>query len=368
MTDYTPVSRRAYCMDDHWKAMIDVVDGSNHSQVEGQVDLHDPAHPRLTLPNNQTVDVTPGFVAAFRSLPDVPADLAPQREQICNGTATPAPAAPTAAASAPITWTLRGGPRATGTFGSFYTFGFQILGGPSIRVNPYFRIIFQLEWNNQFLGTDKPASSLSRDAILGSHFPGVRNSRFDGNTYTDVTGGTAVANQTYFMELIPEVHAMVRPVPDFPFEFGVRLGFGITYTNLHTRSTVNQSDPTTGHIVNGCIPGDIHCPQAPIPEASAGSPYGTFETDTGTWFTWARFGPRIAFPINDYFQTSTEFLFRSNATGGFDDFWRTNIRLAYPFLNGSLTLFLEPRYILAIPDGKPITHGFDAVGGLSGRF
>ncbi len=84
MTDYNPISRRAYCADDHWRAMIDVVDGSNHRQVEAEVDLHDAAHPRFTLAGGQPQDASPAFVTAFRALPAVPADLAPQREQICG--------------------------------------------------------------------------------------------------------------------------------------------------------------------------------------------------------------------------------------------------------------------------------------------
>jgi hypothetical protein len=219
-----------------------------------------------------------------------------------------------------------------------------------------------------FAASDRPASALTRDAVLGSNFAGVRNSRFDGSTYSDVTAGSAVANQSLLVEIIPETQLMFRPAVDFPFELGVRFGFGITYTNLHTRTTVTSSDPTGGHTdPGGCIPGDIHCGEGPIPEPTAGAGYGPFESDAGAWAWYIRFGPRIAFPVNDYFQIGTEFLFRSNATGGFDELWRTNIRLGIP-IGAHFLIFADPRFILSMPQDKPVAPGFDMVAGAAGRW
>jgi hypothetical protein len=252
--------------------------------------------------------------------------------------------------------------------GSVTAHGIQLVGGPAFRINPYFRIILQLENNFMFAASDRPASELTRDAVLGSNFAGVRNSSVDGTTVSDVTGGSAVANQSFLFEMIPETQLMVRPAPDFPFEFGARLGFGITYTSLHTTTTVNRSDPTTGHMdPGGCIPGDIHCGDAPIPEPSAGAGYGPFETDAGTWAWYIRFGPRISFPVNDYFQIGTEYLFRSNATGGFDGLWRSDIRLGIP-IGEHFLLYANPRFILSAPQDKPVAPGFDMVAGGMARF
>jgi hypothetical protein len=287
------------------------------------------------------------------------------------GGQTPAPDSPTPPATPPpahhpLPWSLRAGYRDT-YGGGIYTNGFQILGTRAFQPDPHFRIVLQIEWNNQFTG-DGTLSSLTRDGVLGQHFAGVRSSSFDGTTYTDVTGGSATAAKAYFMEVIPETHLMFRPVPGFPFEIGARLGFGITYTQLHTHTTITTSDPTAGHMgTGGCIPGDIHCGQGPIPEPTAGAGYGPFDADTGAMGVYARFGLRVAFPVNDYFQTGTEFLFRTNTTGGFDELWRTNIRLGIP-LGAHFLLFAEPRYILSIPQGKPIAHGFDGVVGVLARW
>ncbi|HEX5036886.1 MAG TPA: hypothetical protein VFX30_06980 [bacterium] len=251
--------------------------------------------------------------------------------------------------------------------GSVTAHGIQLIGNTVFRISPYFRLTLQLENNFMFAASDRPPSDLTRDAVLGSNFEGVRNSRYGGSVFTDVTGGTAVANQTFGFEMIPETQAMFRPAPDFPFELGARFGFGITYTSLHTTTRVTTEPPGSHSGPGGCIPGDIHCDEAPIPEPSAGAGYGPFEADAGTWAWYVRFGPRIAFPVNDYFQAGTECLFRSNATGGFDGLWRTNIRLAVP-IGDHFLLFADPRFILSVPQDKPVAPGFDVVAGGIARF
>lgn len=106
MTDYRPISRRAYCADDRWRAIVEVVDGENRRQLEATVDLHDAAHPTIALP--ATADGTApapiaadaSFVAAFRLLPAVPATVSrDQQQQICGQppsleTTRPRPPAP----------------------------------------------------------------------------------------------------------------------------------------------------------------------------------------------------------------------------------------------------------------------------------
>lgn len=276
----------------------------------------------------------------------------------------PVPASPPPAT--PTQFNIRAGYRMT-YGGSVTAHGIQLLGGPTFRLSPNFRLTLQIENNWLFIASDKPASSLSRDAVLGGGFAGIRHSSFDGTTYTDVTGGTAVANQALFMELIPELQFAMRPVADFPFDITLRFGGGLVYAQTHTRTTVATTPPGSHSGPGGCIPGDIHCGDAPIPEPTAGSGYGPFETDAGAWTYWVRFGPRLSFPINDYFQAGTEVLFRTNSTsGGIDEFWRTDIRLGLP-IGDHFMLVASPRYIMSNTD-KGLAHGFDLFAGAQGRW
>lgn len=279
---------------------------------------------------------------------------------IGSTTAAPPPPPPT------TTWNVRLGYRLTG--GSQFSHGVQLLGGPNFRLNDHFRLGLSIEFNNMFLTSDNPPKDLSRDAVVGSHFDGLRGSRFDGTTYTDVTGGTAYANRSYFMELIPETQLTYRPVRTFPFEITFRLAAGMAYTTLHTRTEVRGGlNPGEHTGPGGCIPGDILCPGGTIPEPMAGPSSHSFESDAGSWAFWVRFGPRIAFPIHDSFSIGTELLFQTNSTTGtFDPVWRTNIRLIVP-LGDTFQLIADPRYVLRSTPDKGIQHGFDLFVGFGAR-
>jgi hypothetical protein len=269
-------------------------------------------------------------------------------------------------------FSLRGGYRMT-YGGEVLAHGFQLIAAPRFRLSPNFTLVLQYEGNFMLASSDKPPASLTRDAVLGSNFAGVRNSRFDGTTYSDVSGGSAIANQGTAIENIFEIQFYARPVADFPFEIGVRAGAGLVWANVDTTTTVSTTGSTGGHTGSGgCIPGDIHCGDGSIPEPTAGAGYGPFHSSASSLTGYFRFGPRIQFPVNDYFQIGTEYLFRTNATNGLDGFWRTNIRLAIPFGSPGSTgnhflIFADPRFILSNPQDKPVAPGFDMVIGIMGR-
>lgn len=95
MPDFRPVSRRAYCLGNQWRAVVEITEGDSRREVEAQVDL-DPtdgtANPRIQYNNGTEVvsaDVNDAFVTAFRALRDTTASPADQNA-ICGN----APAAP----------------------------------------------------------------------------------------------------------------------------------------------------------------------------------------------------------------------------------------------------------------------------------
>ncbi len=95
MTEYRPISRQAYCSDDHWRATVEVVDGSNTRQVDVEVDLDlndGTSTPRIQTADGLWVNVNQAFVSAFRALPAV-TNNSEEQARICGGN-LPAPVYP----------------------------------------------------------------------------------------------------------------------------------------------------------------------------------------------------------------------------------------------------------------------------------
>lgn len=236
--------------------------------------------------------------------------------------------------------------------------------GPSFKLSDSLKISLGIESNFTFLFSDSDPTTLGQDDVLGEHFEGVRESEFDGTTFTDATGGTEYRNNVFGMQFIPEIQMMWRPSKSVPFEIGGRAGFIANYSMRHTEVMVDGAPPEDHAGDDGCIPGDELCDEQPIPEPDAGpSTYGPFTEDEAAWSFTGRFGPRINFPWTDWISTSAELLFVGNNDdeGGLDLLFRAGTRLTAP-LHDNFQLSAEPRYVLRRSEGEN-QHAFDMVAG-----
>jgi hypothetical protein len=273
-------------------------------------------------------------------------------------------------AATPIKWAFKGGYRMTvGDLkeGKDIAHGVQLVGGPTFQITDFFKLGLSLEVNEMFLFSKKDPKNLKQDAVLGGHFEGIEGRTYEGSTYSDVTGGTQYQSNANLLEMVPEVQLMFRPAKSFPFEVGLRAGFGMKYTSLHTETDVQKAAPQSHYSGDSnCVPGDIYCTESPIPEPAAGPSSEHFENDTSDWSFFARFGPRVVFPIHDSFQLSSELLFVTNSkTGTFDRLWRTAVSLSIP-LSEHFRLIAEPRYNMKSVSDQPLLHGFDLFAGIKG--
>ncbi len=114
MPDYRPISKLAYCNEDHWRATVEVTDGANRREVQADIDLNatdGTANPRMTLPGGTVVDLSSNtaFVTAFRDL-RVPANSREENQRVCS--APLSEVAPPASESRPTSWLWMGVPAA----------------------------------------------------------------------------------------------------------------------------------------------------------------------------------------------------------------------------------------------------------------
>jgi len=276
---------------------------------------------------------------------------------------TPPPASTPDDSGTPTSWNLRLGYRLTHSEQTSH--GIQMVIGPSFKISDHFKLSLGLESNFTFLFSDSDPKTLGQDEIIGEHFEGVRESEFDGNTFTDVTGGTEYRNNVFGMQFIPEIQMMWRPSKDVPFEIGGRAGFIANYSMRHTEVIVHGAPPDDHTGGGDCIPGDEFCEDAPIPEPDAGpSAYGPFTEDTAAWEFTGRFGPRINFPWADWVSTSAELLFVGNndEDGGLDLLFRAGTRFVAP-LHDNFQLSAEPRYVMR-KNEDGVQHAIDVVTGV----
>lgn len=253
------------------------------------------------------------------------------------------------------------------THGNQTSHGIQVVVGPTFKLSDAIKLGLGVESNFTFLYSDSDPTTLGQDDIVGEHFEGVRESVFDGSTFTDASGGTKYQNNVFGMQFIPEIQMTWRPSKDVPFEIGFRGGFIANFSTRHTEITVDGAPPGDHTGGDGCIPGDEFCDGQPIPEPDAGpSAYGPFIEDTAKWEFTGRFGPRINFPWTDWIATSAELLFvgSNKEDGGLDLLFRTGVRLTAP-IHDNFQLTAEPRYVLkrASDGDNEVQHGLDVLAG-----
>ncbi len=261
----------------------------------------------------------------------------------------------------PTSWSLRLGYRTT--ISEQTAHGIQMVFGPSFKLNDAFKLSLGLESNFTFVYSESDPETLGRDDIVGEHFEGVRESTFDGDTFTDVSGGLQSRNNVFGMQFIPEIQLMWRPSPDVPIEIGGRAGFIANYAMRHSETRVDRAGAGDHTNDDGCIPGDIYCDDAPIPEPDAGPRSEVFTEDTAAWEFTGRFGPRINFPWADWVSNSAELLFIGNndEDGGLDIMFRAGMRFTAP-LHDNFLLSAEPRYVGRTTDDG-WQNAFDLVAG-----
>jgi hypothetical protein len=256
----------------------------------------------------------------------------------------------------PPVWNLRASYRAV--IGPQIGHGFQLAVTPTVRLSDGFRFAPTTEINLMPWWDGIRSDTVSAGAAGAA--VGSPPRMVDGVGYTDIAGGTRDRFRLHHHQVVQYLNFFWRPSADVPFEMGLRLAFG--FENVADRTTITATSASgPGHTgPGGCVPGDIHCSETPIPEPMAG-PRSPAVSESDSWNFFMRGGFRLNFPFHPIFRIGAELLFQANThtPTGPDPFIRIPATLTAP-IHRNFQLQAEPRLIVRFVE--PVVT-FDLVAG-----